>query len=322
MQYLTHQERRKIETMQAEGLGPRPIGRVLNRGHSTISEELSRMPKGRYRADEAHAIFLRNQSQKGKTKILDRQPEIKETVVRRLTEDQWSPEQIAGILKLIHNRSMISHETIYRFIYSEEGRRLKLWTQLRRKHHPRRQPRGVRKGRHKEIIPNRTPIHARGRQGFGDLESDSMIFSKQRAILSVQVEPLSQRCALTRLPNKTAVETNYAIVKAIEELGECNVTSITFDNGTENANHTELKDQYGIQTYFCDPYSSWQKGKVENLNGLVRQYLQRDVNMKEITDEQIFEIQEKLNNRPRKSLGYFTPNHAFQILAQGGRLRP
>lgn len=322
MNYLTHQERINIEKMQAEGLGPRPIGRVLDRGHSTISDELTRMPKGRYRADEAHAIFLRSQSQKGKTKILDRQPGIKETVISRLTEDQWSPEQISGILKLIHNKPMISHETIYQFIYSEEGRKLKLWTQLRRKHHPRRQQRGGRKSRHKEIIPNRTPIHARGRQGFGDLESDSMIFSKQRAILSVQVEPLSQRCALTRLPNKTASETNYAIVKAIDEMGEANISSITFDNGTENAKHIELREQYEVQTYFCDPYSSWQKGKVENLNGLIRQYLPRNINMNTITDEQIFEIQEKLNNRPRKLLGYFTPNHAFQILAQGGRLRP
>lgn len=322
MNYLTYEERKKIEKMQAEGQGPRPIGRVLNRGHSTISEELSRMPKGRYRSDEGHAIFLRNQSQKGKTKLLDRQPEIKETVIRRLTEDQWSPQQISGTLNLIHNTTMISHETIYQFIYSDEGKKLKLWIHLRRKHHPRRQQRGMRKSRHKEIIPHRTPILARGRQGFGDLESDSMIFSKQRPILSVQVEPMSQRCALTRLLSKTASETNYAIVKAIDEMGETNIVSITFDNGTENAKHVELKHQYGIQTYFCDPYCSWQKGKVENLNGLIRQYLPRNINMNVITDEQILEIQEKLNNRPRKSLGYFTPNHAFQILAQGGRLRP
>jgi len=108
---------------------------------------------------------------------------------------------------------------------------------------------------------------------------------------------------------------------ALEELGEAHVKSITFDNGTENTKHVELKNDYNLQTYFCDPYCSWQKGKVENLNGLIRQYLPRSINMKEITDEQICDIQEKLNNRPRKSLGYFTPNHAFQILAQGGRLR-
>ena len=322
MNYLTYEERKKIEKMKAEGLGPRPIGKVLGRGHSTISEELSRTPRGQpYQAENAHARFLSAQERKGKTKILYRCPELKALIIKWTSKDQWSPEQIAGILKLIHNKTMISHETIYQFLYSDEGKALRLWTHLRRKHHPRRQHRAGRKSRTKEIIPDRTPIQARGKKGFGDLESDSMIFSQQRAILSVQVESMSQRCALTRLPNKTATETNYAIIKAIEELGEAHITSITFDNGTENAKHTQLKDEYGIETYFCDPYCSWQKGKVENLNGLIRQYLPRTVNMKEMTDEQIFEIQEKLNNRPRKSLGYFTPNHAFQILAQGGRLR-
>ena len=146
----------------------------------------------------------------------------------------------------------------------------------------------------------------------------TMIFSQQKPIVSVQVDRASQKCAITKLDDKTARETKYVLVRAIEE-GYASVKTITFDNGSENVLHTEIRDTYKISTHFCDPCCSWQKGLVEQINGLIRQYLSRQINMNDITQEQIHEIQEKLNNRPRKSLNYQTPNQVYALLIESGR---
>jgi IS30 family transposase len=324
MKYLTLEERTIIQKMLREGASIRSIGRVLGRGHSTVSEEISLNKKPyeqHYSAVEAHGRFLRRQVNKGNVRILDQRPEIKAYIISQLQKEQWSPEQIAGALELLHGEKVISPETIYQFIFSLEGKQHQLWRHLRRRKHPRRQ---LRTGRHKqgrEIIPEKVSIHERGQQGFGDLESDSMIFSSGRAILSVQEEPMSKRCVLTKLPDKTAQQTQYALEKTVEELGQKNIRSFTFDNGTENARHTAIRDAYAITTYFCDPYRSYQKGRVENTNGLIRQYLPRSTRLEDVSDEEIYAIQEKLNNRPRKSLKFLTPNNVFSILAQGGRIR-
>lgn len=324
MRYLTLEERTIIQKMLREGASIRSIGKVLGRGHSTVSEEISLNQKSyepHYRAVEAHRRFLLRQENKGNVRILDQRPEIKTYIIKQLQNEQWSPEQIAGTLALLHGEKVISPETIYQFIFSSEGKQHQLWRHLRRRHHPRRQ---LRTGRHRqgrETIPERISIHERGQQEFGDLESDSMIFSSGRAILSVQEEPMSKRCVLTKLPDKTAQNTQYALEKTVEEFGQSNIRSFTFDNGTENARHTAIRDAYAIATYFCDPYCSYQKGKVENTNGLIRQYLPRSIRLEEVSHEEIYAIQEKLNNRPRKSLKFLTPNNVFSILAQGGRIR-
>ena len=120
---------------------------------------------------------------------------------------------------------------------------------------------------------------------------------------------------LTKLSDKTALSTSRALRSLVHEYdGIYPVRSVTYDNGTENILHTELIHTYGIVTYFADPYSSWQKGGVENLNGLIRQYLPRNIDFENLTDDQIYEIQEKLNNRPRKRLKWLTPNEAYAMM--------
>ncbi|MBC8499058.1 MAG: IS30 family transposase [Candidatus Atribacteria bacterium] len=316
-----------IEKMLKQGMGIRAIGRVLNRGHSTISEEISKNKmtyEKKYSAEQAQARHKRRQLNKGNKRKLDRKTELKKHVIKQLEED-WSPEQIAGDLKKKYGMTIISHETIYQFIYSEEGRHLKLWLHLRIKHKPYRRVRGKRKSQKGQIITERVSIHQRPKEAddrvmLGHLESDSMIFSNQKPVLSVQVDRASQKCALTKVNNKTALETKYALVRAIEE-EYASVETITYDNGSENVLHIEIRDEYQIATYFCDPYCSWQKGLVEQINGLIRQYLPRHINMNKITQDQIYEIQEKINNRPRKSLNYRTPNQVYSMLVESGRFR-
>ena len=126
--------------------------------------------------------------------------------------------------------------------------------------------------------------------------------------MSVQYERKSMLNRLHKVANKSAEETELAINDSVESLPAEFWKSITWDNGKEGVCHTKIRDGYDIETYFCDTYASWQKGGVENLNGLLRQYLPKGTDMSTITDEQIYAIQEKLNNRPRKGLKYLTPN--------------
>lgn len=325
MEQINFMERKMIEKMLKQGMGIRAVGRALNRGHSTISEEISKNKSShetQYNAELAQARHERRQLNKGNKGKLARKEKLKQHVIEKLEED-WSPEQIAGELRKRCGMTIISHETIYQFIYSEEGRQLRLWLHLRIKHKPERRKRGARKSRKGQIIPERVSIHlrpleAKERKITGHLETDSMIFSNQKPVVSVQVDRASQKCAITKLENKTAFKTKYALIRAIED-EYASVKTITHDNGSENVLHTEIRDEYEIDTYFCDPYCSWQKGLVEEINGLIRQYLPRYINMNQITQDQIYEIQEKLNNRPRKSLNYKTPNQIYSSLIESGR---
>lgn len=140
-----------------------------------------------------------------------------------------------------------------------------------------------------------------------------MLCRKQREVISVQFERKIKLTRIHKVPNKSAEETETAIRKSIESLPEYFWKSITFDNGGEGAGHLNLKNDFNLKTYFCDPYCSWQKGGVENTNGLLRQYIPKKADLTQYSDKDIYLIQEKLNNRPRKSLNYLTPN---EVLAQ------
>ena len=148
---------------------------------------------------------------------------------------------------------------------------------------------------------------------FGDWESDTVEFKRKKnnPFLSVQYERKSQLLRMNKMLNKTAEETKNALIKTMESLPERMFETITFDNGTEGTKHIEIKGMFNIETYFCDPYSPWQKGGVENMNRLIRQYLPRNTNMSELSNKEIYEIQEKINNRPRKGLNYLTPNEVI-----------
>ena len=134
---------------------------------------------------------------------------------------------------------------------------------------------------------------------------------KQKIILSVQSERKSKLIRMHMAANKAAEETANALVRTIESLPSEWFKTMTFDNGGEGVKHTEIKKEYGIETYFCDPFASWQKGGVENANKLIRQYLPRNTDMAKLTDRDIYNIQEKLNNRPRKCLGYLSSNEVI-----------
>ena len=329
---ITFYEREKIELYLKMKKSHRWIGRKLCRGHTDISREINRnsnkffsyQAKG---AQRLHDARLRKKNQKKLEKF--KYKKLKEFVVSKLQKD-FSPDQIAGRL---HNEpplelagEAISHESIYQYIYNGEGRFEYLYPHLRTGRH-KRQRRFDRKKRNKINIPERISIHLRPekidkKERVGDWETDSMIFSKQKEILSTQYERKTMLCRLHKLPNKTAKESENAIADSVESLPRKMWLTITRDNGTENANHLDTLNNFNIQSYFCDPYCSWQKGGDENLNKLVRQYLPKKADISKITNEDIYIIQEKLNNRPRKSLNYLTPNEVIAKHIKSGAVKP
>lgn len=316
---LSYYERQIIETRLRGKWKIRKIGRYLNRSPGVISREIKRNihSSGKYLASYAQSLADRRSHKTNKRKM-DKDAELCRYVKKQLEED-LSPEQIAGRLKEFPPDDLkgksISHESIYQYIYNSPYGAY-LYNYLRYKTVPHRQKQHSRKS-YKSLIPDRISIHERpkiidGQERFGDWESDSVNFKKQRSALSVQHERKSLLVRLNKLADHGCEETLEALKITIESLPMKDLAkSITFDNGREGAKHTEIRDEYGIDTYFCDPYKSWQKGGVENSNGLIRQYLPRETNLDSITKDTIYEIQEKLNNRPRKKLGYRTPNEVI-----------
>lgn len=329
---ITFYEREKIELYLKMKKSHRWIGRKLCRSHTDISREINRN-RGKYfpyRAIDAqrlHDARLLKKNQKKLEKL--KHQKLKEYVVANLRED-LSPDQIAGRLKNEPPPELtgeaISHESIYQYIYNGAGRFEYLYPHLRMGRH-KRQRRIDRKKRNKINIPERVSIHLRPeevskKERFGDWETDSMIFSKQKEILSTQYERKSMLCRLHKLPDKTAEESENAIADSIEPLPESIWRTITRDNRTENAKHLNTLNNFEVQSYFCDPYCSWQKGGDENLNKLVRQYLPKKADMSKVTDDDVYIIQERLNNRPRKSLNYLTPNEVVAKFIESGAVEP
>ncbi len=319
MKYLTFDDRKVIEKLLNKKLSYRSIGKAIGRSHTTVSDEI-RLNSGQlgYSAERAQCYHEQRQMNKGNRKKLETNEKLREYVIEKLKKD-WSPEEISGRLKKYPDEDIgyICHETIYEYIYSIEGIRLKLYLLLRR-YKPKRTKWHSRNKR-RINIPERTSIHERPdeineRTEIGHWETDSMIFSQQKGVLSVQVERKTKLTRLHKCADKTAAETLEAIIKTIDSVPLKYVLSITYDNGSENVKHIDLREEFGLETYFCDPYCSWQKGLVENTNMFIRQYLPKNAPIDSITDEQIYEIQEKLNNRPRKCLKYMTPNEYFNSL--------
>lgn len=315
---LTYEQRKIIEKLLRQGCLQKDIADTLGVNKSTISREIiSRSRDGIYWADLAQLNYSKKR-QKCHPKLTIDNDKIISHICRQI-KNGLSPEEISGRLKLEISLGLrdvsdyVGHETIYKTIYeSAYGRKEKLYQYLRRGKRHRTKQYG-RKSK-KTIIPNRMSIDLRPeivdlRERIGDWEADSIIYPNKKAINSL-VERKTLITRLSLLARKTAVETKKAIVNQLQDLP---VETITFDNGLENVLHEEIGQELKAKTYFCHPYHSWEKGTNENTNGLVRRYLPRGKSIDGVTQTEIDEIAEELNNRPRKKLGYFTPNEMLKF---------
>lgn len=319
---LTLYDREKLQYWLRTKQSLRKIAKIIRKDHSVVSREIRRNGSDRkkYRADVAQLLAdkRRHQGRRGK---LDKYPELKEFVIDHLKSD-WSPEEIAGHLCEVStnetNGSTISHESIYEYVYTKAPKYEKLFLNLPQRR-PKRRKWGGRKHR-KMPIPQRISIKLRPdtvneRTRFGDWESDNLEFKRvvTKGAVSVQCERKSGLVRIHKVAGKKSpTDTVDALTKTIESVPGEIMKTMTFDNGIENYRHTEVKKQFGVDTYFCRPFAPWQKGSVENVNKLLRRYLPRDTRLDDLTDNDLYLIQEKLNNRPRKRLNYQTPNEIIQ----------
>lgn len=317
MQKITFYERERIEVYLRLKRKKNWIAKKLNRDYSIIKREIKRnsgehLP---YKAVDAQYFAERRARNTNKRK-LDKYPKLKEYVDKRLGDD-WSPEQIANKLKEKSPPGIletVNHESIYDYIYNGSEKHQQLYQHLRvgRKQRQRRFSRKKQDNK----LKNKVSIHLRPekinkKKEYGHWETDLIEFRKQRAKLSVKYERKSMLCRLHKISDKSALENEESIINTIEDFPKDWFKTITRDNGGENAKHLETLEKFDVPSYFCDPYCSWQKGGIENLNKLIRQYFPKNGDIENASKKDILLVQERLNNRPRKSIHYLTPNEIF-----------
>ena len=275
---------------------------------STISRELKRNSgKKGYRPRQADELAYNRQCEAYSSRI------AWETwqEVERLLGQEWSPEQIAGRLKL-EKQPTVSHECIYLYVYAEKRRGGTLHQHLRSQKKQRKRYSGyIRRGQ----IPNRTSIDKRpkivaSKRRFGDWEADTIVGARHKGGILSAVERKSKLTRLRKLATKEASEMKDNSIKVLRPLA-AKVHTITVDNGKEFCEHELIAEGLQARIYFAHPYASWERGLVENTNGLVRQYFPKKYDFAKFTDKELQEVEDRLNNRPRKTLGYRTPNEVF-----------
>lgn len=311
---LTYRERYLISQHKSSGESLRSIARMLGRSPSTISRELRRNADsgdGRYRVDKAHSYARgrRWRSRMG-THFEPQQVELVHELMRR----KWSPEQISRRLRKL-GRLSIGCATIYRWVGADKARGGSLWLRTRQISH--RYRKGYRVPDRRGRMSGKTPISQRPRKvslrrEFGHWEGDTVMGKDGRHCLLTLVERKTRWTRIIKLPARQVDEVNKALAREIRR-GVVKIKSLTLDNGTEFHGFKDLQDEFGIQIYFAQPYHSWERGTNENTNGLIRQYLPKGTCFKDLTQRHCDAIEKELNDRPRKVLGFDTPNEAYPV---------
>ncbi|WP_075289067.1 IS30 family transposase [Pararhizobium arenae] len=325
--HIDMDERRKIARWRMAGLTVGIIAEKLGRHRSTIFREIKRnmfidevIPDlNGYYCVTAHDMA---RERRAKLRKLARFSRVRQSVIDRIKHG-WSPQQIAGRMRLERHPISVSHETIYKFAYSPDGQAIKLWRHLP-EHRARRRPRHARRKHGQRFNPElnilRRPDTVAERKQFGHWECDLIQFRKKfgKANVTSLVERVSRFAIFLRNNDRQSRPVMDGLVQALQALPHLARRSITFDRGTEFTDWPYLQASIGTQTWFCDPQSPWQKGTVENTNGRVRKWLSREVDPLSITDADLIEICNRLNATPRKCLGYRTPAEVFRkkLLAQ------
>jgi len=319
---LSLEERIEIYRLHAGGESMQMIARTLERHVSTISREISRnslatkLWPGGYSPARAQKLAERRRQWDGRFKLA-RQPDLRGLVRDRLAMGH-SPEQIAGRLTLEHGHTVISHESIYRFIYHRSAQK-DYWHRLLPRRKLLRGHRGRRGGSPASFIKQRRSITERpadveSRSTPGHWEADFMLFARYGQGLLVAHERQSRFIVINHPPDRKAERTARRLATLLKPIPMPLRKTLTIDNGTEFALHYRLTEQLALQTYFCDPHSPWQKGGVENTIGRLRRQLPRKTNLAEISGRQLANIVRAHNDTPRKCLDFKTPAEAFSLL--------
>jgi len=307
---LTEIQRYQIYSLLKAGLNQSEVAEHLNVHKATISREIRRNKGKRgYRPKQAQEFSIERRAIKSKAVKVTL--EVKRLINEYLRRD-LSPEQVCSCLRIGHNISL-SHETIYRYVLSDKQNGGMLYKHLRHRKKQRQKRYGAVERRGK--IRNRTPISERPaivehRSRIGDWEMDLMEGAHHRGFLLVIVERKTQTTLIKKLQTKQSAVVTQAVIELLGPYKDW-VETLTCDNGKEFSGHEEIAKALETTVYFCDPYSSWQRGLNGNMNGLIRQYFPKGCDFRNIHGMQVKKVMNRLNNRPRKSLAWYTPNELF-----------
>jgi len=314
---LTLEQRYHISALWQSGKKQKDIATELGVHKSTISRELkrnmfwwgSRIPQ----YNPGHAQTYCEIRHKHKRKRIKLTEDVKLFIKDKLLLD-WSPDQISGYAKK-HNMFSISHETIYQFILQNKKYGGDLYKHLRHKNKKYRKRYGSPKKqgpiKNRRFIEER-PVIVSEKKRLGDWEIDTIIGSSHKQAIVSIVERVSKITVLKKVIKKTAALVTNATISGLQPYRN-SVLTITGDNGSEFTGHDKISKTLNADFYFAHPYSSWERGLNENTNGLIRQYFKKGSSFDSITDDDLAIVMDKLNNRPRKTLGYATPNEVFNM---------
>lgn len=312
--HLTQKDRDRIDVLIREGYTLQRIAEAINFNVSTISRELQRNLSGKYKKYVASIAQTKAGNRKSycvrKSKFDN--PNLIGYIKNELQEF-WSPEQISGRLKKDHPDMCVSHEAIYQYIYSLKNdiERKQLISLLARSHKTRKR-KYVGKTGPKTKILNRIGIEQRPsivnqRKQPGHWETDTIVCKSNTEAVNTTVERMARFAILSKLNRKNAYNKASSLISRLSKINPNLRLSITYDNGTENAGHSMVNRSLGTKSYFAHPYHSWERGSNENINGLIRRFIPKKTDLRLVTEEQLANIEHKLNNRPRKCLNYYTP---------------
>lgn len=313
--HLSQDERDMIAVLRGEGQSLRTIAQQIHRDPGTLSRELKRnappIHTGYYLPHKAHERAVqRNQHSHRRERL--KSPKIRDYVRRRIKAD-WSPELTAGRWNALHPENPISHEAIYQWIYVDSRDCIEYLVRA----HKKRERRGYSRKHKKSHIPNRISISERPKEAgqrkvAGHWETDTAVSRQSRAALQITTERKTRYTRIATLHAKTAYAMRVGLTCRLSRVDARLRTSITYDNGSENTDHEETNRILGTQSYFCEPYHSWEKGTVENTIGLIRRFLPKKTDFAIVSSTDIRKIERWLNNRPRKCLNFKTPAEAMK----------
>ena len=310
--HITYEERCQIEVLLKSGKIPSEIARILGRDRKTISRELSRNTGLRgYLHKQAHCKATERRSC-ASTTARKMTPEVIDKIEYYLRKFQWSPEQISGRLTL-ENQISVSPERIYQHIWADKKQGGDLYLSLR--HKAKKYNKRGSKHAGRGVIPNRVDISERpeiveDKIRLGDWELDLVIGKHGTGVLLTLVDRKTKYTVIILLPDKTADAVTKALLERFSDMKNLVIT-MTSDNGKEFAQHEKIARALNASFYFAQPYHSWERGLNEHTNGLIRQYFPKKTSFADVTQEDVDRVQALLNNRPRKSLGFRTPQEVF-----------
>lgn len=322
MSHLTVEQRYIIQILKKQGEKQKEIAKEIGKDPSVVSRELHRnrdLRSNEYKADLAQRKYI--QKQKIKKKQI-RFTEHVQSVIEKLIRDNFSPEQIVGYLQLKGIES-VSHERIYQHIWENKRRGGDLYTHLRTEG-KRYRKRGAKKDR-RGIVADKISIDERpdvvkNRERFGDFEIDLVIGKNHKKAILTANDRATGYTRIALLQSKSAEGVKEKVIELLMEWKPL-LHTITSDNGKEFATHKEIALALDVDYYYAHPYHSWERGSNENYNGLLRQYYPKKSSFEDITEEQLKDVEDKLNNRPRKRFGFLTPNQVYlQAISNGGKI--